>query len=105
MSVTDITEVLGKRRARAQFARLSGLADRHLQDVLRDPMPHLIRMERLVAKMRRAIDEADHYLTGDGELLLSRSPDPPEPPRPYASLLIDRIARARDVLGKAMEEK
>lgn len=117
-NVTDITGRLDKKRRTAEalrhytslmsdprYTRLAEAAERQREEVLRDPIPHLERMGTLVAKLRQAIEEADHYLTGDGELLLTRSEDPPAPPKPYSLLLSERIERAREVLGTALEEK
>lgn len=77
--VTDITR-------RLEFDRLARAAGAQRQEVLRDPMPHLARMGVLVSKLRLAIEEADHCLSGAGEPLE------------------ERIARAREVLGTALEE-
>lgn len=80
-----------------RFKRLAALAEETRQSVLRDPLPHLQRMGTLVSKLRQAIEEADHCLEGHGETS--------QPPKPHHVLMQERIARAREVLGTALEEK
>lgn len=62
---TDKFEQAG---ALAKFSRLMGLAEKHEQEVLKDPMKYLAKASREISKLRIAIDAAYWKLSGFDEL-------------------------------------